>query len=203
MAINYIDVAVACEILVKQGDAPTQRKVQAITGGSFSRVLPLLNEWKEQQKLASQVEGDISEGLRKAILAEYAQLNNQVIIQLKGALEREKASLTDAQDILLSQELEISTLKGDIAIFKKESETRAIEHEKALAAAHARIQDFEAREQQFLKQIDLLRQQITQGEIMVAKAETQAQEAVKYLNVALKNNEQSNKSVKKTDNKGR
>jgi len=134
-----------------------------------------LQQWREQQTLTANIDAELSEPFRQAVLAEFGRITNALKEGLTSQIESEKGKLKETQDLLLEQEAKIEELANTLADQQKTAAQSQLEFEKSLSAAQALVEDGIKREASLQKQMDAMRQELHASEVKAAVLENRCQ----------------------------
>lgn len=178
-SITYPIIAQHCVELIAQGEQPSVRKLYQRLGGSYPAITELYRQWRGEQVLATQAEGDLSDSFHQAVLAEIARATETLRQNLGQQLAAEKRDFKEAQDLLAELEAKNEELIQQFDELQRSSEQTQRRLEKALAAAEALIEDNQQRQAACQQQIEVFRAQSHAAELKVAVSETRCQELLK------------------------
>lgn len=168
MAISKIDIFAAADELTANGQRVTLEAVRQITGGSYTKIGPLLNEWKSRTE-ESATASTQREPVPPAVTAQGAALvnelwaaalglaNNQITAQLdveRESLKIERAELEAERDALTDQLAEALRLVDSETAARELAEGRLIEAAVALDGAETRATAAEHQQQLALVRVE-------------------------------------------------
>lgn len=172
--LTYQDVANACQQLVAAGEKLTQRKIQKLTGGSFSTLAPLYRQWQEQQMLIQQANQRIlSDTLMQALLAEFVRIEQSVHDALNQQLNTKQQQLQEMEDVLSDYEKNIDELKVALARSEEQYNDMCEEYKSKVIMLKERSDSYELRvkvlEQQLTEKTNARHQQEIDSAVVKAK----------------------------------
>lgn len=185
-SLTYAAVAEVCEQLIKAGEKPNQRKIQQRLGGSFSTILGFLTQWKTQHDFALQVDTDLSDPFRQAVLAEIGRAVTQAKTRLESQLAEAGEQLQEAQGVLAEYEEKLNTAEQKIQALEERYHQYELRYTADLSAAQTRIEEGEKREAQQHQALSELREQKHEADIRATRAETQTEALKEQLGVLTK-----------------
>jgi len=175
--LTYQGVVNACQQLIKDGEKVSIRRVQKITGGSFSTLSPLYRQWQEQQAVKdSDKQRKLSDSVHKALVEEFARIDQVANSYFEKQISRLQQSLQEADQLLNEKEANIESLEQQLAQSKEDNQLAQSQHQADLAALNERIAVYEQRIQALEQQnTDLIESEHQQAlDEAVHKAQYQA-----------------------------
>lgn len=161
MAISKTDIFAAADELTANGQRVTLEAVRQITGGSYTKIGPFLNEWKSRTE-ESTTASTQREPVPPTVTAQGAALvselwaaaldlaSNQITAQLdveRESLKIERADLETERDALTDQLAEALRLVDSETVARELAEGRLIEAAADLNGAEKRVTAAEYRQQ--------------------------------------------------------
>jgi len=158
------------------------RAIRTQIGGSNSKLMEFLRTWKAQKQLANQVDDDLSDGLRHALLAEFGRVVQSTRERLEAQLADERNSTQEALDALADLEKQLATKEQRIAALEAQYRELELTSEKHIAGLNARLTDAQERETKLQQKIETLQVSQHQAEMDAAVATSRVEALEKQLN---------------------
>ncbi|MEI2418528.1 DNA-binding protein [Orrella sp. JC864] len=194
MAVTKEQILAAADQIAAEGQRPTLEAIRQITGGSYTTISPVLNEWKARQ--AAQAT-PLREPAPQAITEKLAELgsdlwavalemaNNRLAAErealdkARADLEADRAEATELADRLAAQVEELQSRLASIEAAEAAARGEADELRGQLAAAQEQAHTAEARAEEIERRAGELRTELDkahQDADQATKAAAQARE---------------------------
>lgn len=163
MAVTKEQILAAADQIAAEGQRPTLEAIRQITGGSYTTISPVLNEWKAKQTSTA---APIREPAPQAVADRLAEVGAEVwsiALELANArLASEREALEKARADLEADRVEATELADRLAGQVDELQSRLASIEAAEAAARG--------------EADTLRDQLAAAQEQAHTADARAQE---------------------------
>jgi len=192
MAITREQIIAAADQIAAAGQNPTLEAVRQITGGSYTTISPVLNEWKAKQKKDSTPLREPAPQSVNDRLAEFgtdiwamalAMANDRLVIERKS-LEKAKAEIeasqSEAVELADSLTSQLDEAKEKILTLEKVANLAKAETEKLasqLMVVTERAATAEARAEELRKELDYAHQEVANARLDRDKAHRVADQA--------------------------
>lgn len=171
MAVTQNDVDAACAEIIAKNEKLTQRNVQKITGGSYSTIGPMLDDWKARQEEADELAAMsiphvISERMSDAAAAIWkaaTEAANEGHAAMREAIRDAKAE-TDAVRVEMSEV--VADLEAQLAELRDERDS-AVADAKQNSVQNVRLEE----------QLNSARAEIARADAARADADKRAADA--------------------------
>lgn len=163
---------VAEQLLARHGSVPTVEAVrEALGGGSFSTISPVLREWRNQQRITSVTAGDIppkvKEALEQASAALWGTFREEIeerVAREQEAAQKRSEEATGERDEALREVARLEALlEEERSKAQTERESLRVERDEArqnLAVAREEVATFKERTRQLEGQVQGLRDEL-------------------------------------------
>ena len=179
--VTYEVFAEAANQLDSENQRVSVRAVRTKVGGSNSKLMEFLRQWKSEKQLATETDEDISDGFRQALLAEFGRVVQKTRERLEEQLADEKNSAQEALDLLAEMEKTCAEQTEKITMLESQHQKRVLTLEKQIAGLEARLKDEESRETKLMQKVETLQASQHQAEINAAVAKSRCESLEKQL----------------------
>ncbi|CAM4391077.1 MULTISPECIES: DNA-binding protein [Pseudomonadota] len=189
MAVTKEQIFEAADQLAAAGQKPTLEAIRQITGGSYTTISPVLNEWKARQ--AAQAT-PLREPAPQAVADRLAEVGAEVwsiALELANArlaaerealdkaradLEADRAEATELADRLAAQVEELQSRLASIEAAEQAARIEADDLRNQLAAAQEQAHTAEARAAELRTELDRAHHESAQARQALAEAREEA-----------------------------
>lgn len=155
--------------------------VRAQVGGSNSKLMEFLRQWKSERQSASETDEDMSDVFRQALLAEFSRVVQKARERLEKQLHDEKSSTQEALVLLAETEKKCTDQTEKIVALEAQYQEKVLALEKQIAGLEARLNDGQAREVKLTEKIDMFQASQHQAEVEAAVAKSRVEALEKQL----------------------
>lgn len=189
MAVTKEQILAAADQIAAEGQRPTLEAIRQITGGSYTTISPVLNEWKAKQASAA---APIREPAPQAVADRLAEVGAEVwsialelanarLASEREALEKARADLeadrveaTELADRLAAQVEELQSRLASIEAAEQAARIEADDLRNQLAAAQEQAHTAEARAAELRTELDRAHHESAQARQALAEAREEA-----------------------------
>jgi len=180
---TYEAFKTAANQLENEGERISVRSVRAKIGGSNSKLMECLRQWKSEKQLVDEIDEFISEPFRQALLAERGRAVKQTRERLEKQLTDEKNSTQETLILLVETEKMCAQHGERIKALEANYQKTVLNFEQQVAGLKARLKDEESREESLMQQLERLRTGKHQAEVESAVAKSHYEALKKQLNI--------------------